>query len=129
MSTESTLQKLGLGEYESRALDKLITHHDITAEEIAKYTEIPYTKVYHVLTSLEKQGLVKSTIERPKKYRPIEPEEIIGLILEKKKLDLKDIEKDDSIHVYCFSGGRASMAKNILESMGYVKVINLGGLQ
>ncbi len=42
---------------------------------------------------------------------------------------LKNIEKDDSIHVYCFSGGRASMAKNILESMGYVKVINLGGLQ
>jgi phage shock protein E len=42
---------------------------------------------------------------------------------------LKNIEKDDIVHVYCFSGSRASMAKKLLESMGYTQVINLGGLE
>jgi phage shock protein E len=42
---------------------------------------------------------------------------------------LNNIEKTDQIKVYCFSGSRASMAKNILESMGYTDVENLGGFR
>ena len=40
---------------------------------------------------------------------------------------LKNINKDDQIKVYCFSGSRAAVAKIILESMGYNNVENLGG--
>lgn len=36
-------------------------------------------------------------------------------------------EKNTPIRVYCKSGGRASQAKEILESMGYTDVTNIGG--
>ena len=43
---------------------------------------------------------------------------------------LNNISKDnDEIRVYCFSGSRAEIAKNILNNMGYKHVINLGGLK
>lgn len=42
---------------------------------------------------------------------------------------LKDINKDDQIKVYCFSGARATLAKSILEFMQYTNVVNLGGLR
>jgi rhodanese-related sulfurtransferase len=43
---------------------------------------------------------------------------------------LKDIDKEnDEIKVYCASGARASVAKNILEFMQYKNVVNAGGLR
>ncbi len=36
--------------------------------------------------------------------------------------------KENSIIVYCASGGRSGSAKSYLESMGYANVVNAGGL-
>lgn len=41
---------------------------------------------------------------------------------------LGDVEKDSFIHLYCRSGGRAERAKEMLLSLGYMNVENLGGL-
>lgn len=38
------------------------------------------------------------------------------------------LEKDTEIILYCASGGRAGVAKTILERAGYQKVTNVGGL-
>lgn len=38
------------------------------------------------------------------------------------------MEKLDDITVYCASGGRAGVAKTLLERAGYSKVTNAGGL-
>ena len=39
-----------------------------------------------------------------------------------------DLDKDTIILVHCRSGGRAGMACSILETRGYQKVQNVGGL-
>lgn len=42
--------------------------------------------------------------------------------------DLPDTPKDSEIQVYCRSGGRAEIAKNLLDDAGFKNVINAGGL-
>ncbi len=42
---------------------------------------------------------------------------------------LNKVNKNDTIYVYCRSGKRAEFAKTILESQGFSKVTNLGGLE
>lgn len=39
-----------------------------------------------------------------------------------------ELHKDTPIHVYCHSGGRAEMAKRILEFRGFTNVENWGGM-
>lgn len=41
---------------------------------------------------------------------------------------IQELNKDTPIHVYCHSGGRAEMAKMILEFRGFKNVENLGGI-
>jgi phage shock protein E len=36
--------------------------------------------------------------------------------------------KDETIYVYCRSGGRSGKAKTILDELGYSNVINAGGI-
>jgi predicted transcriptional regulator len=87
-----TFQKLGLSEYESRALATLFGRHDSTALDVSREAEIPYTKIYAVLTSLEKMGLIKSTLERPKKYRPIDPGSALSLVINARESSLNDLK-------------------------------------
>jgi len=38
------------------------------------------------------------------------------------------LEKDSMIYLYCKSGRRAGLAKDLLEELGYTRVVNIGGL-
>ncbi len=41
---------------------------------------------------------------------------------------LPELAKDTEINLYCRSGGRAGVAKQIMEQSGFTKVTNKGGL-
>lgn len=41
---------------------------------------------------------------------------------------LPDVSPDTEIMLYCRSGGRSEMARNILASKGFINVVNAGGL-
>lgn len=41
---------------------------------------------------------------------------------------LSDLPKDTEIHLYCRSGGRAGIAKILLEQQGFTRVTNAGGI-
>lgn len=41
---------------------------------------------------------------------------------------LENVEKDISLRLYCRSGARSERAKEKLLSLGYIDVVNLGGL-
>ena len=89
----SYLQKIGLSDYESRAICALFRKQELTAQEISEQSNIPYTKIYSILNNLEKAGLVRTSLSRPKKYCPLSPEMTVKLIIEGKKEQLEELEK------------------------------------
>jgi len=71
------LGEVGLTDYESRAYLSLLKRGVMTAREISEYGNIPYSKVYETLNSLEKKGWVEVKRERPTRYYPKSPSEAI----------------------------------------------------
>ena len=71
--TKRALREIGLTEYECQAYLSLLRSGEETAETISQLSNIPYTKVYGVLESLEKRGWVEHGGGRPRKYHPRSP--------------------------------------------------------
>ena len=46
-----------------------------------------------------------------------------------KEITKIDITKDHAIYLYCRSGNRSGKAVDILKNIGYVNVINVGGIK
>ncbi len=79
------LSRLGFNEYQARVLSCLIREDSLSAEEISKETEVPYSKIYSVLNNLEDIGLIFSNSERPKRYRIDQKDKVIDHAVEKKR--------------------------------------------
>jgi len=86
---EKVLRELGLTQYETRAYLALLDKGVLTASQISEHAEVPYTKVYEILSSLEKKGWIKSERGRPSRYYPKSPLEA----LEAAKLRLEEMTK------------------------------------
>ncbi|MEM2946928.1 MAG: helix-turn-helix domain-containing protein [Candidatus Bathyarchaeia archaeon] len=100
---KSLLKKIGLTEYEANAYLLLLEKGALTAKQVSYGAQIPYSKVYQALNSLEKKGWIESTMKRPSKYFPKSPE----TALKKAKATFEDewlqIEKtvaDELLPVY-----------------------------
>ena len=70
---EKALREIGLTEYECQAYLSLLHQGEDTAEIISQLSNIPYTKVYSVLESLEERGWVEHGGGRPRRYYPRSP--------------------------------------------------------
>jgi sugar-specific transcriptional regulator TrmB len=70
-----SLRRTGLTSYESEAYLALITKRELTAEEIAKMTSIPITRVYSTVDELMQKGFARTVQSRPRRYQAISPEE------------------------------------------------------
>jgi len=86
---KKVLHELGLTQYETRAYLALLDKGNLTASQISEYSEVPYSKIYEVLASLEKKGWIKAERGRPSKYYPKSPSEA----LEAAKLRLEEMTK------------------------------------
>ena len=64
------LKRLGLTQYQSSALSTIIKKEGCNAGVVSDESEIPITKVYSVLQSLEYMGFIRASFERPKRYSP-----------------------------------------------------------
>ena len=62
-----SLRRAGLTIYESEAYLALVTQRELTAEEIAKKTSIPITRVYGTLEELVQKGFARTVLSRPRK--------------------------------------------------------------
>jgi len=83
------LQELGLTEYETRAYLSLLERGAMAATEVSEYSNVPYSKIYETLNSLEKKNWIKSEKGRPSQYYPKSPEEALTAA----KLKLEDTMK------------------------------------
>jgi sugar-specific transcriptional regulator TrmB len=79
------LHELGLTSYETAVYLNLIERGVMTASEISEGANVPFSKVYEVLNSLEKKGWVDVERGRPSRYFAKPPVE--ALELAKRKLD------------------------------------------
>lgn len=80
------LQELGLTGYETRAYLSLLERGPLAATQVSEYSNVPYSKIYETLNSLEKKGWIKSEKGRPSQYYPKSPAEALTAA----KLKLED---------------------------------------
>jgi len=73
--TKKVLHELGLTQYETRAYLVLIEEGVMTASEISARGNVPYSKIYETLNSLEKKGWIETERGRPRRYYPKSPSE------------------------------------------------------
>ena len=75
-SVSSSLSKLGLSDYESRAYLALVALGPNSANLVATIAQIPRTSAYKVMKSLESKGFVKEKSGRPASFTPVDPSEL-----------------------------------------------------
>jgi len=73
------LRELGLTDYETRAYLALLEHGVLTASQISESADVPYSKVYETLTSLERKGWIETEKGRPGRYYPKAPSEALTI--------------------------------------------------
>lgn len=71
--TRRSLQEFGLTDYEIRSYTSLLEIGPATASKLSEASDVPYSKIYEVLGSLEKKGWIEMEHGRPSKYYPKPP--------------------------------------------------------
>ena len=74
------LKQLGLNQYESRIYSSLLSLGTLTAGELAEVSNVPRSRVYDVLTSLEKKGFAIVQVGRPIKYVGVPVENAVSTL-------------------------------------------------
>lgn len=70
------LKELGLNSYEAKVYLALLKKYPSTGYEVAKLADIPQSRAYDTLKSLEIAGIAVSSGTKPETYTPIKPKEL-----------------------------------------------------
>ncbi len=87
--TWRSLKDLGLTQYEIKSYTALLARGPMQANQVSREAEVPYSKIYEVMGSLEKKGWVEVDHDRPSKYYPKSPSMAIETMKTKVESDLK----------------------------------------
>jgi HTH-type transcriptional regulator, sugar sensing transcriptional regulator len=79
----SKLKEFGLNSYESKLWASLLSRGVSTAGELSDIANVPRSRSYDVLESLERKGFIQSKLGKPIKYIAIKPEEVIDIVKKK----------------------------------------------
>ena len=90
--TKRILQDLGLTDYEIKAYVTLLAGPGVQASEVSKGSDVPVSKIYEVLSNLERKGWVESQNSRPNKYFPKSPSTALQALRLKMEAELKSNE-------------------------------------
>lgn len=85
------LRELGLTEYEARVYSALVSGGPSTAGELSKLANVPYSRIYDVLSRLERRGWVEVQSGRPSRYRSKSPTEVVRLIKTEEERKIKEV--------------------------------------
>ncbi len=77
------LVELGLTLNEAKVYVALIELGTATPSDIATLSGVPVSKIYYILSELERKGIAESQQGKPKLYRAIEPSRALKILLEK----------------------------------------------
>jgi len=85
-----TLKELGLTEYETRTYIALVSGGPTTAGDLSRLSNVPYSRIYDVLSKLERKGWIEVQSGRPIRYRAKPPAEAIRLSRIEQERKFKD---------------------------------------
>jgi len=85
------LRELGLTDYEARAYAALVSAGPSTAGELSELGNVPYSRVYDILSRLERRGWVEVQSGRPARYRAKAPAEVVRLLKVEQERRLKEL--------------------------------------
>ena len=81
------LKEIGLNEYQSKVYIALLKKFPATGYEISKLANIPQSRTYDTLKSLESLNIALASNSKPVTYTPIKPKELTKRY--KRKIDSK----------------------------------------
>ncbi len=90
----SKLKEFGLNSYESKVWVALLSRGVSTAGELSDIANVPRSRSYDVLESLEKKGFVVMKLGKPIKYIAVPPNEVVERV---KKQIKRQAEEEQSI--------------------------------
>lgn len=84
------LKDLGLTEYETRTYTALVSGGPSTAGDLGETANVPYSRIYDILSRLERRGWVEVQSGRPARYKAKPPAEVIRLLRIEQEQRLKE---------------------------------------
>ncbi len=87
------LKDLGLNSYEAKLWTALLSRGVSTAGELSDIANVPRSRTYDVLESLERKGFIIMKIGKPIKYMAVPPEEVLERV--KKKIIEETTKKSE----------------------------------
>lgn len=84
------LKDLGLTEYETRTYTALVLGGPSTAGDLSEAANVPYSRIYDILSRLERRGWVEVQSSRPARYKAKPPAEVIRLLRIEREQRLKE---------------------------------------
>jgi sugar-specific transcriptional regulator TrmB len=120
----SSLESLGLSNYESKAYTGLLAENPVTGYQLSKVSGVPRSRIYETLEKLYSKGLVQVQDSEPKLYTPIDIEEFFNKVkldilnnMKSLRSDLEQLESSKGIQPGIWNvEGR----KNILAKANYL---------
>ena len=91
----SKLKDFGLNSYESKLWIALLSRGVSTAGELSDISNVPRSRAYDVLESLEKKGFIVVKVGKPIKYLAVPPTEVIERV--KKKVEEEAVERNNTL--------------------------------
>src|SRR6056297_1626851 len=96
------LKEFGLNSYEAKIWAALLSRGVSTAGELSDIANVPRSRSYDILESLEKKGFIIMKIGKPIKYIAVSPEEVVDRVKKNVQTDaeskiaaLKKLEDSD----------------------------------
>lgn len=89
----NTLKNVGLTEKEAQVYIFLAKHGVLKGGEIAKQTKTNKAEIYRILKSLQKKGIVESTLESPIRFTAVSFEKVLDSSIKAKQDEAAQIEK------------------------------------
>ncbi len=94
MDKISFFKSLGFNEYESKTLDSFTKLGAATPKEISQDSQVPQNKLYQIIKSFEKKGLLSLIPAETKKYKLINFKTFIDNKIKEKQEQLKELKKN-----------------------------------
>lgn len=86
-------KQFGFNSYEAKVYIALLKKYPATGYEISQIANIPQSRAYDALKSLENENIIYSTKEKPQRYNPISPKELTQRFKRKMNASIDYLEK------------------------------------